>query len=351
MLDVQAHSLQALAPRALIVLALLVGACRMPPPPSPPRVASTAPLRAEPTATVTQVPVRLDAASALPGAAPDDLAPAILRPSDGSVDAEIARVGARVVMKRHLYDRLLETNPQQARDLVDNLVLDLLVADLAERYGITVTAAEIDGKLQEEEKQLRERLAVEWKGQLDFDRYLMQQFGMDSAEYARWRRLTLARTLYRQYVIRYHAMLEERVQVRYIVTSDRTVLDEARAQIKEGASFSRLALRHSEDESRKDGGLLPPFGAGLEHPIADVALKLAAGDLSDVIERQAEGQRRFYLVSCLRRLPAETRAFAEARKEIEEDIKARPLSRFDFHAFYFTTRSAAETVRNGADGR
>jgi hypothetical protein len=300
---------------------------------------------------VVQAPVRLDAQHPATPAAPSDLTPAILRPDQASADAEIARVGERAVSKRHLYDRLLETNPQQARDLVDNLVLDLLVADLAERYAIAVDAADIAAKLAEEEKQLRDRLAAEWKGQLDFDRYLLQQFGMDAAEYAKWRRLTLARTLYRQYVIRFHAMQSDRVQVRYIVTSDRAVLDDVRAQVKDGASFSRLALRHSEDESRKDGGLLPPFGPGLDHPIAAAAMTMAPGDLSEVIEREVDGQRRYYLVSCLRRIPAESRPFAAVRGEIEEDIKARPLSRFDFHAFYFTTRAAAETPRNGGLGR
>ncbi|MEZ5962747.1 MAG: peptidylprolyl isomerase [Planctomycetota bacterium] len=310
-----------------------------------------------PVPAVVQTPIRLDAAapdavapeSGRPSA--DELGPAILRPSPAAVDAELARVGDRAVWKRHAYDRLLETNPQQARELVDSLVLDLLIADLAEAYGVVVSAGDVDKKLLEEEAQLRERIATEFQGQMDYDRYLLQQFGMDGAEYARWRRLTLARTLYRQYVIRYHAMRGDRVQVRYIVTSDRGVLEEVRKQVKEGASFSRLALRHSEDESRKDGGLLPPFGPGLEHPIADVALGLAAGELSEVVEREVDGQKRCYLVSCLRRLPADKRSFAEVRAEIDEDIKARPLSRFDFHSFYFATRGAAETLRNPEPGR
>lgn len=260
-------------------------------------------------------------------------------------------MGERAVWKRHIYDRLLETNPQQARELVDSVVLDLLIADLAETYGIVVTGDDVDPKLAEEEKELRARIAAEWQGQLDYDRYLLQQFGMDGAEYARWRRLTLARTLYRQYVIRYHALQGDRVQVRYIVTSDREVLEDVRRQVKEGASFSRLALRHSQDDNRKDGGLLPPFGPGLKHPVADVALGLGVGDLSEVFEREVDGQKRFYLVSCLRRLPADPRPFAAVRAELDEDIKARPLSRFDFHCFYFQTRGEAESLRNPQPGR
>lgn len=375
MLDVQGHALQALDPRALTVaaararrrarggfgwVALLAAACSAttvaPPPPVARGPASADPARPDPAPLVAQPSLRLDESPQVPGAPAGDLTPDILRPAKDSVDAEIARVGDLAVWKRHLFDRLLETNPQQARDLVDSLVLDSLVADLAVRHGIAVSAAEIDKKLAEEERQLRERLAAEWKGQLDFDRYLMQQFGMDAKEWARWHRLTLARTLYRQYVIRYHALRGDRVQVRYIVTSDRGVLEEARKQIKDGASFSRLALRYSEDESRKDGGLLPPFGAGTPHPIADLALGLAAGELSEVTAREVDGQPRYYLVSCLRRLPADARAFAEVRAEIDEDIKARPLTRFDFHAFYFATRAAAavpstESLRNGSKPR
>jgi len=334
---------------AALAVALAALGCRAAPAPTV-RPVQVAAARVEPAPEVVQPPLRLDAIP-LPAVAADDISPDVLRPAPDSVDSEVARVGDRAIHKRDLYDRLLETNPQQARDLVDSIVLDLFVADLAERYGVRLTAAEIEAKLAEEEQQLRERLQAEWQGKLDYDRYLLQQFGMDAKEYARWRRLTLARTLYRQYVIRYHAMRDERVQVRFIVASDRAVLEDVRRQVLDGASFSRLALRHSEDESRKDGGLLPPFGPGLAHPITEVALGLQPGALSEVFEAEVDGQRRFFLVSCLRRIPAETRPFAEVRTTIDEDIKARPLSRFDFHTFYFAMRGGAAQGANEPAGR
>ncbi len=359
---VQGDQVQALVPRALsargssialllgFLLALLLPACRGPavdPPRAAPIVSAPVTAQDPAAAAVVAPPVRIET---VPGSG-DGLAPDILRPSSAE-DGELARVGDRAVHKRHAYDRLLETNPQQARDLVDNLVLDLLVADLAERFGIRVDVADVAEKLADEERELRQRLQVEWKGQLDYDRYLLQQFGMDAAEYGRWRRLTLARTLYRQYVIRYHAMLSERVQVRCIVGSDRKPLEELRQQVVDGASFSRLALRHSEDESRKEGGLLPAFGRGTKHPAAEVAFTLAEGEVSQVFERQTDGQTRYYLLTCLRRLPARSEPFAAVRAELDEDIKARPLSRFDFHAFYFQVRGAAESgPDNGGDKR
>lgn len=350
MSHLQGHQVQALVPGALIALVAL--GCRGPAPdrqdtpPAPVGVASPV-AQASPGAVVVAPPVRIDTVPAIG----DGLAPEVLRPS-AAEDNEVARVGDRAVHKRHAYDRLLETNPQQARDLVDNMVLDLLVADLADRFDIRVNVADVAEKLADEERELRQRLQVEWKGQIDYDRYLLQQFGMDTAEYARWRRLTLARTLYRQYVIRYHAMLSERVQVRCIVASDRKLVEELRQQVADGASFSRLALRHSEDESRKEGGLLPAFGRGTKHPAADVAFTLAEGQVSEVFERQVDGQTRYYLLSCLRRLPARAEPFAAVRAEVDEDIKARPLSRFDFHAFYFQVRGAAESgPDNGSDKR
>lgn len=338
MSHLQGHQVQALVPGALIALVTL--GCRAPmtgePRPMPVPVASTTPAPPAPAVVTPQVRIETVPVSG------DGLAPDVLRPG-AAADGEIARVGERAIHKRHLYDRLLETNPQQARDLVDNLVLDLLVADLADRYAIRIDVADVAEKLADEERELRQRLQVEWKGQLDYDRYLLQQFGMDAAEYARWRRLTLARTLYRQYVIRYHAMLTDRVQVRCIATSDAKLLAELRQQVSDGASFSRLALRHSEDESRKEGGLLPPFGPGTRHPAAEVAFKLAEGEVSEVFERSTDGQTRFYLLLCLRRIPARAEPFAALRAEIDEDIKARPLSRFDFHAFYFQVRGGAES--------
>jgi parvulin-like peptidyl-prolyl isomerase len=331
--------------RAPLALALLCASCAAPG--EPPSLAA-----APADATMPPAPPAVERPAMGSIRIPDepvaadegDLPPSILLPKPQATDDEVARVAGLSIHKRHVFDRMLETSPQQARDLVDNLILDVLVAARAERYGLRVDSRRIAARLEQDEQQLRKQVAAEWSGQLSLDEYVLRQFDMDLAEYRRWNQLNLARKFYREYVIRYEALLQDRVQVRYMVSSDRATLEGVAKQVREGASFAGLALRHSEDETRKDGGLLPPFGAGMKHPIAATAMELEPGKLSEIIAAEQDGQTRYYLVYCLKRIPGRRVAFADVRAEIDADIEARPLTRFDFNAFYLATRGEAETL-------
>ena len=49
----------------------------------------------------------------------------------------------------------------------------------------------------------------------ELERYLETQFGMKAAEYPKWLRTKLTRSLYRQYVVRYAALCEDRGGARF----------------------------------------------------------------------------------------------------------------------------------------
>lgn len=276
----------------------------------------------------------------------DGLGPEILLPAEDSRDEEVARAGNRVLYKRHVYDRFLEEKPAYVRQLVEQMQLDVLVAREARRLGVTLNPETVAARIQEEERTLREQVARELGERMGFGEYLQRNFGMDEAEFRRWLRLVLARRMYRDYVLRFLALREDRVQVRYIVHSDRGLLEDIARRVRAGADFATLAVRHSQDDvTGPRGGLLPPFGRSFRHPVTEVAFRLEPGQLSEVFADGSSGVERYYLVYCLRKLPGRDVDFASVRAELDRAIRERPLDAADLEAAYGRLRRTADLRR------
>lgn len=277
--------------------------------------------------------------------------PSILLPSPDSRDDVVARVGDVEIRKRHLYEHLLLTEPAVPRRLVEIMRLDALVARAAERWNITLEASQVYEKAAEQEAELRGEVERQLGTRLSFEQYLERQFGMSSAEYGEWLRTNLTRETYRQFVMRFAALREDRVEVRYIVNADRGVLEEVAGKVRQGASFATLAIRHTEDDNRMDGGLLPPFGAAFDHPVADVGFGLAVGELSDIFMRESQGGERYYLVYCLRRIPGRDVEFELVQDELRREIDNRPLTEMEFRAASIALETAMESHDSDSPGR
>ena len=263
-----------------------------------------------------------------------DAAPSILRPRADAADDEIARVGDLVLRKHDLFDRLRETEPEFVRKWIDYLVMDALLADEAERYSIAPDVAAVDARLDAEIAVLRKRVVEELSPQATFDDYLQRRFDMDFAEYRRWQRSNRMRDWYRQAVVHYLTLREDRVQIRMLSTTDGELAKDLARRVRDGADFATLARRHSEDESRKDGGLLPQFRRGTDHPVVAVAFTLEPGQVSDVLPVERDGVTRYYLVVCLQRFEGRDVPFADVRSEIEDAIERGPLPEAEFEATF-----------------
>ena len=234
---------------------------------------------------------------------------------------------------------------------MDVLVLDALIAQEALRYAISVDPAKVTLLADREQQQLSEQVQKDFAGRVTFAQYLERQLAMTPAEYRRWLVLNLARKLYREYVARYTALLLDRVQVRYLVSSDQKVVLDAKQRAQAGADFASLCTRWSEDDLRQEGGLLPPFARGFQHPVAKAAFELEPGQVSAPLAYEREGAVTWYLVYCMKRMPARQIGFAAARAELDLAIDSQPMSPFEFDAFYLQLRSAAEKLPSSAKER
>ena len=271
-----------------------------------------------------------------------DYGPEVLLPDANQGDAEVARIGDTVLRQSHAFARLLSAEPKLALSAVDLLVSDVLVAEHAREFDIRVPNERVRQLADEEEKRLREQVQQELAGQVTFEDYVWRIFGMRLDDWRKTAELRTAQRLYQGYVVRYLVLREDRVIVRYIVNKDEQVLKEAAEKVRAGADFATLALRLSEDAMRRDGGLLPAFGVSFPHPVTDVALALKKGELSQVFERTIGGDRRYYLVYCLERLPGRDVRFAEAQPEIDHELEKRPLTPIETNAYTLRWRGALE---------
>ncbi len=281
----------------------------------------------------------------------DGYGPEILLPAKDTTDAEVARVGDRVLRKSHVYDRLLAASPDASLEVVDLLILDILVAEQALSHGISVDPEYVEALASAEENQLKKQVLSQFGGQVEYAEYVRNTFQMLPEEYLLVLRLRVAQLLYYSYTIRYLAMLEDRVQVRFLANKNRTVLEDVVDRVSKGADFATLARRFSEDETtRREGGLLAPFGAGFPHPIAEPAMELKRGELSPIIEADVGGSPRYYLVYCLERFAKREVTFPEVHAELDGDLERHPLTRLEQEAFALRYRGEME-ARKGREGR
>ena len=280
-----------------------------------------------------------------------ELGPEILVPKTPAQDDVVAVVGDQRIYKSHVYDRLRETNLLGAKTFVDMLVLDAIVADRAREHGIRVDAARIEEMVDTEETALQERVKIEWGSRLDFDQYLVRQRGMTQEEYREFLRLEFARQYYRSLVIRFLAMLEERVEVRFVVNKDRQIVEEVKTKVEEGADFHTLAMRHSEDETRRDGGRMAPFGRSFQHPVSKVAFELRPGELSGVFSFEHNGVTQYCVVYCLRLMPRREVTFEEVREELAKELEDRPVTEFELKAFSMLWIGRVQPLNNESESR
>ena len=266
----------------------------------------------------------------------------ILLPRADAPDTEIARIGDLVLRKSHAYSRLQSAHPKLALSAVDLLVFDVLVARHAQQYGIQVDPARVEALAAGEERTIASQVAIELGSEMDLATYVWRLFGMRLSEWRQTLRLRTAQRLYQGYVIRYLALREDRVQVRFLVHKDEKIAREVVDKVRAGADFATLALRWSEDTTRRDGGLLPPFGRGFRHPIVEGAFGLGPGAVSEPFQAQHGDERRWFVVYCLAQMPGRDVPFADVRDEIDRELESRPLTELETNTYTLRWRPALD---------
>ena len=325
---------------AAVAVSLLLAACAGPPAAARPAEPATAPSAAPVPAVPTGPPVEVVPPQT--PEAPPGFGPEILLPTQPAVDDVVARIGYLELRKSHAYTRLLSADPKLALSAVDLLVFDVLVARHAQEHGITVRQDRVEELATAEEQDLAKQVQNELGASMTVADYVWRIFGMRLPDWRVALRLRTAQRLYQGYVIRYLGLREDRVQVRYVVHKDKKVVDEVADKVRAGADFATLALRWSEDNHRRDGGLLPWFGRGFPHPVAEAAFALQKGEVGRPFSARVGDVERWFVVFCLDRVVGRDVSFEQVRDEIDRELQVQPIAPIETSAYTLRWRTALE---------
>lgn len=287
----------------------------------------------------------------------------------------VVRVGDRIVTRtqydrrlRDMYAEIDQNAPadkaaalkQEAKkNLVDELINELLIKDRADRLGVSVT----DEDIKDAVARLKQQYGITTDEQFDAS---LKQSGLTRAEMeARLRDTIISnkvfgrelrsredlsdtelRNRYNREKERYR--LPERAHLREIVVlkpEDPAKVEEARTKATEVAeaakkpsvNFANLATTMSESESREKGGDLGEVAKGDLVAALDAAV---FGASAGAVVGPIETKSAWHIVKVEQRLPSEVPAFDTVKDRLRRDVSEETFQR-DYKAYVETLRKDA----------
>jgi parvulin-like peptidyl-prolyl isomerase len=291
------------------------------------------------------------------------------------LEAVVVRVGDRIITRtqyqKRLHERMAEidqsadasqaaTLKQQAsKELVNELISELLIKDRADRLGIAVSDAEMKDAI----NHLKQQYNIQTDEQFEAS---LKQSGMTRADMEARLRETLVtqkvfsrelrnradltdpelRERYNREKERYR--LPERAHLREIVVlkpESAAKVEEARTRANEvaeaahkaGTDFANLASTMSESGSKDKGGDLGEVAKGdLVGELDQAVFNAAPGTILGPIETKSA----WFIMKVEQRLPSEVPAFESVKEKLRRDADEETFQR-DYKAYIDTLRKDA----------
>ncbi|HEU4521494.1 MAG TPA: peptidyl-prolyl cis-trans isomerase [Thermoanaerobaculia bacterium] len=291
------------------------------------------------------------------------------------VEAIVVRVGDRIITRSQYEKRLADlhreieqtTPPEQVaqrkeqatKQLVDDLISELLIKDRADRIGITVSQEEINEAI----VRLKQQYNITTDEQFEAS---LRQSGMSRADMEARLRETLITNKVFARELRNRAELDDReLRERYNREKDRYRLPE-RARLREivivkpsdeaaaaaasqraadiaaqvraaGADFAQIATTASEAGTKERGGDLGEVARGELLPNLDEAVfNATAGTILGPIETRSG----WHILKVEQRLPSEVPAFESVKDRLRRDASEETFQR-DLKAYLDNLRKDA----------
>jgi hypothetical protein len=243
---------------------------------------------------------------------------------DDSWAAKVDGVAIPATELRWRVDERMEDSPDAKRqdvanDVLQSLLSDQVVLNIAAKRHIEVTPAQVEERLlslhgpdwKDPDPRYRETVRRE----MLLERTALAELGArarvpDSA----------LRAYFEEHKAEYGSPV--RVQIRQIVVAEKPKAEQLRSDVEKGADFAELARANSIGPEASEGGMLPPFAKGELPEAFDRAFELEPGRVSPVIE----SPYGFHLFLLVAKLPAHEASFDEVREKIALELGERQLS-------------------------
>ncbi|HEV2720095.1 MAG TPA: peptidylprolyl isomerase [Thermoanaerobaculia bacterium] len=298
------------------------------------------------------------------------------------LEAIVVRVGDRIITRTQYlkrinegYNEIEQTAPKAEwatrkadfkKNLIDELVAELLVKDRADRLNITVTSEEV----KESVARVKQQYGI--KSDQEFDESL-QKSNMNRAEMeSRMRDSILSNKLFARELRPREDLTDKELRERYDREKERYRLPE-RAHLREiivlrpdnlmqasvarqhaedlakqardGADFALLAKTASEAATKDKGGDLGEVARGELLPELDKAVfNATAGQVIGPIEAKTA----WHILKVEQRLPSEVPAFETLKEKLRKDVSEEAFQR-DYKAYIDRLRKDAFIQINDAN--
>jgi foldase protein PrsA len=220
------------------------------------------------------------------------------------------------------FETKLEGSPV-ARNVLQQMVQEALIADYAKNNNITVTDAEINQREDELKANFPngswdEMLKARNLSENDVKTALREQIILDKALA---KQVTITPAQVKQYFDKNHAAFDkpEQVQARHILVPDIATANKVEAQLKAGKNFADLAKEYSTDPGSKDkGGELGFFRRGQMVPAFDkVAFTLPVNAISQPVKSPFG----YHIIQVEAKQPGQTATLANSTPRITEMLR------------------------------
>jgi len=218
-------------------------------------------------------------------------------------------------------DAKLEAMPV-AHQVLHSMLQQDLVFQWAKDHNISVTDAEIDGKINEikqrlSDQQLGDALKQQGMSQQDLRDLMREQLIVKKAVD---QNLKLSDAQMKDYLAKNHALLDQpkQVRARHILVSNLTTANVIEAKLKSGGDFAALAKQFSSDPGTKDkGGELGFFTQGaMVKEFSDVAFGMKVGAISQPVH----SPYGWHIIQVEEVKPASVATLANSEQKIKDQM-------------------------------
>ncbi len=243
---------------------------------------------------------------------------AILLQQEPLRDRAVATVNGEPITEGELFEVMYA---QGGREALDQLVTRKLIAQEAEKVGISVSEAELD-------EEINAIVEESFQGSQDEFVTVLEYYGLSLEEFKEDARLNLlVRKLAleqvdpseeeaREYFAENLHMFEqpEEIEARHILVETEEEAEEVMGLLEEGADFVELAAQYSTDVSNKDeGGYLGLFGRGaMVGEFEEAAFALDVGEISDPVNTDFG----YHIIEVLDRKEEQKVSFEDVSEEV-----------------------------------